>query len=349
VTSTRARTGRPLRFCDAVIRREASRVLTGVTGLLPDIRWCGVVLALFPTAALAAPTPQTTKGTQLYEMTDANLKKEAAKNNEYIKELTAIKKRGGLNAAGKSELEQAKVHAGKLERWRVEEKVMAKAWESEKRAFDRKSRQRPPTPVKATPRQDLSGSWSYSKGRPSSPMPRTPTVVRPVPPNPLGYYSGVSTQTSPDSGFTATPRKASRPVLTWTGFEQARNGASSKVFVQLTASADYEVKTDGTTVVVRLKGVHVEHKNNTRPLDLRYFKTPVRRVTVRSRRNATTLTVTLKRAATPIVTLEPRANGQSMLVLEFPAAGPSTSRRAPVSRSPSKTPSGAGVRQGRWS
>jgi hypothetical protein len=58
-------------------------------------------------------------------------------------------------------------------------------------------------------------------------------------------------------------------------------------------------------------------RNNRRPLDLRFFETPVRTVSISQDGVDTVATIRLKEESAPTATMQSGANGYSILVLEF--------------------------------
>ena len=134
-------------------------------------------------------------------------------------------------------------------------------------------------------------------------------------PNPAGFYSGVSVQGNHVPPFPAKQTGAPPVVLTWTGFERAPEG--SRVFFELSAEGAYEVTNDGLTLRIRLRNTKVNVRNNTRYLDLRYFKTPVRTVKVTRKGRDTLATVVLKRDAVPNVQVIDGKAGYKLLVVQF--------------------------------
>jgi hypothetical protein len=95
------------------------------------------------------------------------------------------------------------------------------------------------------------------------------------------------------------PRNAaSRCYVTWAGFQLLPTG--SRVFLQLNRRPAVQSAAKGRTLIYALPGCRVADFNNTRPLDTRFFDTPVARARVtRRRRRTTTLEVKLKQAASP--------------------------------------------------
>lgn len=182
-------------------------------------------------------------------------------------------------------------------------------------------------PEPEAPPQDLSNTWGFSKAQPLQPRYIKTTDSTYAAPNPAGFYSGVSVQGNHVPPFPAKQTGAPPVVLTWTGFERAPEG--SRVFFELSADAEHEVGSDGLTLRIRMRNTKVNVRNNTRYLDLRYFKTPVRTVKVTRKGRDTIATVVLKREAVPTVQIIDGKAGYKLLVVQFadveiPEDGPVT-------------------------
>lgn len=178
------------------------------------------------------------------------------------------------------------------------------------------------------PPPDLSDTWGFSRSRtgiqPRYVRTRDQTFTAP---NPVGFYSGVSVRGNHVPPHPAKG-KGTKPVLmTWTGFERAPEG--SRVFFQLSATAGFEVDRKGQTLRIRMRNTKVNVRNNTRHLDLRYFKTPVRTVKVRRKGRDTIATIVLKRDASPEVSLMDGKAGYKLLVVQFGDATATTTPIAP--------------------
>lgn len=130
-----------------------------------------------------------------------------------------------------------------------------------------------------------------------------------------GEYGGV-TPGLPTLPRIVLPRDASqRCYVTWTGFQVLPSG--SRVFLQLNRTPDKAVHTTAGEIRVELGGCRVYRWNNLRPLDLRFFDTPVSSARVRwSRRQGATLHVQLKRAVQPQVEVA-QLQGWTYLFLTF--------------------------------
>lgn len=167
---------------------------------------------------------------------------------------------------------------------------------------------------------DLSHTWSQASGGIARPryIQRLDPGRRTIVVHPLGHYSGVTFRgneppPAPARSFDTLPVQ-----LTWTGFE--RDGDTSHVFVQLTGKADFEIEQRGTKVRVRLKNTRVRERNNRRRLDLRYFDTPVQTVHVVQQGRDTVLSLTLKRAAEPVIAWSDHEGPYQLLSIGFGVA-----------------------------
>ena len=166
------------------------------------------------------------------------------------------------------------------------------------------------------PPQDLSGTWGYSRARPTTPRyVRTDNPAVYASPNPIGFYSGVSVAGNhvpprPPSNFDSRPA-----LMTWTGFERAHEG--SRVFFQLNTEVQFSVESSQGVITIRMRNAKPNVRNNTRALDLRYFRTPVRSVKVRKRGKDTIAKIVLKHDAEPQVQLVDGKEGYKLLVVQF--------------------------------
>jgi hypothetical protein len=107
-------------------------------------------------------------------------------------------------------------------------------------------------------------------------------------------------------------------VATWPGFQPRSDGAS-RFFVQLTAMPSYDVRTERGRVVVSMRDVRIGDRQARRPLDTRYFSTPVTRAYLERRgRNDCALVLELRAAVAPSVTVERGEDGMVYLMVSFP-------------------------------
>lgn len=136
--------------------------------------------------------------------------------------------------------------------------------------------------------------------------------------HPIGFYSGVSSQGNNKPPARVATRPQSPGVLvTWTGFERTKQG--TQVFIQLSGEASYEVASTGKTITVRIQNAKASTRNHLRPLDLRFFPTPVQTVHLKHDGSDTVATVALKQEVEPQVEVIAGSDGYRLLVLRFPA------------------------------
>lgn len=174
----------------------------------------------------------------------------------------------------------------------------------------------PTAPTVDAPAQDLSSSWSYSSEEAPEPAFVKSARDAELTINPIGFYQGVSVTGENLPPHVANEMGVMPAVLTWSGFE--RTDASSRVFFQLSAGVEYELTAQGMLVSVRLPNTSSSVRNNIRRLDTRYFRTPVTTVTMRPRGPDMVISLTLRRDASPEVTMVDGEHGYKVLVLEFP-------------------------------
>lgn len=145
----------------------------------------------------------------------------------------------------------------------------------------------------------------------------------------VGQYAGVTPGqgTPPRVGAVARARPAK--LLTWPGF-RAQPGGASRFFLQLSAPVETVTRTSAGRVEVVLKNVRGHLRNTFRPLDTRYFQTPVRRAKVERRRQDLVFVFEMRGEATPTVTTAPGEGGFHFVYVDFPA-GQWAAETAPIS------------------
>jgi len=107
-------------------------------------------------------------------------------------------------------------------------------------------------------------------------------------------------------------------LLTWPGF-QMLPGGGSRVFVQTSSEVTPELKRDGDDWHVVLKGVALPPGNTRRPLDTKYFNTPVSSVRTVARAGAAVVVLHMRAKLKPLVRTERAPSGYFFTYLEFPA------------------------------
>ncbi len=163
--------------------------------------------------------------------------------------------------------------------------------------------------------EDVSNAWGYSKKGASEPnYVRTAEQVYPQL-NPIGYYQGVTLAGQNLPPFPTRQMGSASAVLTWTGFQGA--GRVGRVFLQLSTPVNHEITQDGGRVTLRLPSTAINVRNNARKLDTSFFQSPVLSVDLKRSGRDTVVTILLRDASQPRVSLQAGANGYSMLVLEF--------------------------------
>jgi hypothetical protein len=136
----------------------------------------------------------------------------------------------------------------------------------------------------------LLGSPAFAQDAPRGPAPAAPSG-----PNAEGDYGGVQPgqPRKPDPG-----KKAKKPppkgTLSWVGFE-AKNGTSD-VFLQAPAPFEVSQRLEGGVLVVTLSGVTKLGPNTWRPIDTRFFETPLSRITAKKKGKGIEVRIAFKNA-----------------------------------------------------
>jgi hypothetical protein len=149
-----------------------------------------------------------------------------------------------------------------------------------------------------------------------------------------GEYSGVAPPTGqPGAG----KRRAAPGTLTWVGF--TADAGAGQVFLQAPAEFGHAQRVEGRTLVVTLDGIRRLARNVRRPLDTRYFDSPVARVVVKTvgtrkarkgraaRKAGVEVRITFKTAADAreaAARTAVEADGNFYLYLDLAAGGPVT-------------------------
>ncbi|MCA9533784.1 MAG: hypothetical protein KC593_08900 [Myxococcales bacterium] len=134
-----------------------------------------------------------------------------------------------------------------------------------------------------------------------------------------GEYAGVA----PDNAHTpprhgAVRRADGRSLITWPGFQMRRDGGS-RFFLQLSHPAETQlVRSEGRfEVLVRATSTHVS--NTRRPLETRFFNTPVTRARIERRRHDLAFVFQMRADVTPTISQQAGANGYHFVIVDFPA------------------------------
>jgi hypothetical protein len=149
------------------------------------------------------------------------------------------------------------------------------------------------------------------------------SAQEPRAPNAEGEYGGVQ----PGQAKKPEPtKKAKKPppkgTLSWIGFE-AKDGGS-QVFFQSVAPFQVTQRVENGTVVVTLSGLARLGHNTWRPIDTRFFDTPIARVTAKKKGRAIEVRIAFKNAkdaAPGSVRTATEADGMFYAYLTFAGGG----------------------------
>ena len=112
------------------------------------------------------------------------------------------------------------------------------------------------------------------------------------------------------------PPPAERPLLTWAGFMMTDTG--SRVFVQLTKPAEYQVVPGAKGIVVVVRGAKIYKRNNARPVNTSHFPTPVVRVHAKQHGKDVRVIIDTRERVTPQHHMEEGEGGYRFIMLDFP-------------------------------
>ena len=131
-------------------------------------------------------------------------------------------------------------------------------------------------------------------------------------------YDGVSPGSSNVPPRAPDPGGAGPLLMTWPGFQQRPDGAS-RFFLQTTGPVQVEQKNEDGRFVLLLKNTRLHLRNNRRPLETRYFNTPVSSARIERRGRDLAFVLSLRGQVTPMVSTQQGAGGYNFILLEFPA------------------------------
>ena len=109
-------------------------------------------------------------------------------------------------------------------------------------------------------------------------------------PHPEGAYGGVQPGHKPEKPKRPPPKG----TLTWVGFEP-KNG-TSEVFLQSVAAFDVSQRVDKGVVIVTVSGLTRLGQNTWRPIDTRFFDTPIARITAAKKGRGLEVRIAFKNA-----------------------------------------------------
>jgi hypothetical protein len=96
-----------------------------------------------------------------------------------------------------------------------------------------------------------------------------------------GVYSGVNPAEPETSPSPKKVVKAGPSTLTWVGFA-AQDSGGAQLFFQGTSRFAASQRLEGSILIVELEGLRKMATNTRRPLDTRFFESPVARVTAKA-------------------------------------------------------------------
>jgi hypothetical protein len=148
-------------------------------------------------------------------------------------------------------------------------------------------------------------------------------------PNAEGEYGGVQ----PGQAKKPEPaKKAKKPppkgTLSWIGFETKEGG--SDVFFQSVAPFEVSQRVDGGALVVTLSGLTKLGHNTWRPIDTRFFATPIARIVARKKGKGIEVRIafkTAKDATQGSVKTSTEADGMYYAYLSFAGGGSSAATK----------------------
>jgi hypothetical protein len=142
-------------------------------------------------------------------------------------------------------------------------------------------------------------------------------------PNPEGEYGGVQPgQVKKPDPTKKSKKPPAKGTLSWIGFE-TRDG-SSDVFFQSIAGFQVTQRVDGSTVVVTLNGLSKLGHNTWRPIDTRFFDTPIARITAKKKGRNIEVRIAFKNgkaASQGSLRTETEADGMFYAYLSFAGGG----------------------------
>jgi len=168
----------------------------------------------------------------------------------------------------------------------------------------------------ASPGAAQSPGINLAEPGPGESSPR-PSLTESGQAHPVGAYAGVSPGTGNTPPRAPAAASGGAILMTWPGFQGRPDGAS-RFFVQTNGHVVYESRNEQGRFVLLLKNTSLHLRNNRRPLETRYFNTPVTRARVERRGRDLAVILDLRGAVTPTVTANGGAGGYQFLLLEFP-------------------------------
>ena len=160
-------------------------------------------------------------------------------------------------------------------------------------------------------------SGATQASSPSAVVSRPPPTAEVV--NRMASGAGAA---SNDRQLVGTPMawpKGGAAKVVWTGFQMT--GEGSRVYLQASNDVEVSVQSEKSGLTVTVRNCRLHLRNGGRPLDTRFFATPVTSVAVNQRKRDVLLHIGLKEAIVDVVPhKESGPDGSQFWVLDFPAA-----------------------------
>lgn len=134
-----------------------------------------------------------------------------------------------------------------------------------------------------------------------------------------GDYAGVAPEnqhTPPRHG--AVRRSQGGSLITWPGFQMRADGGS-RFFLQVSQAPQTELARTQGRVELLVRGTATHVRNTRRPLETRFFNTPVTRARIERRSRDLAFVFDLRADVTPTVSQQAGANGYHFVIVDFPA------------------------------
>lgn len=131
-------------------------------------------------------------------------------------------------------------------------------------------------------------------------------------------YDGVGADGSGEPPRSGALRKAKGRLITWLGFQMRADGGS-RFFLQMTQKPEFSVKKSEGRIEILLQSARIYMRNNRRPLETRFFSTPVLRSRLRGRGRDVAWIFEMKSQAHPQISTGIGAGDYHFLYADFRA------------------------------
>lgn len=134
-----------------------------------------------------------------------------------------------------------------------------------------------------------------------------------------GDYQGVVPGSTHQPTHLNVSPGASPLSIAWPGFQPRADG-TSRFFLETTSTPRWEVRKSGRTLTIVLQAAQIaDGQQSMRPLETRFFSTPVTRAYLRRVRSEVHFVLEMRADVNPVITSETGANGFAFLFVSFPA------------------------------